>query len=240
MDVHAPHGGIHSWRDFFVHMATICIGLLIAIALEQSVEAFHHSQQRHELQRALDRDSREAETDALDCEKSADATIAWSLKRMAQIHAALAAPGAPLARLPRSAPAFSVPDDPAFRAASSSGLLALLSQDETLAYSDDDGIYDMLKNAYEKYESSKAEVRKYELEFADARGLPDFSKATSIELHRYLDLVSDQILTAFRFRFWNQEVLGIETALLHGERDLAALHKAERSLHTPAVGLNTK
>lgn len=42
MEVHAPHEPIHTWRDFFVHIATITIGLLIAIALEQSVEWFHH------------------------------------------------------------------------------------------------------------------------------------------------------------------------------------------------------
>ena len=29
----------HGWRDFFVHIATIVIGLLIALGLEQSAEA---------------------------------------------------------------------------------------------------------------------------------------------------------------------------------------------------------
>jgi hypothetical protein len=42
MDVHPPHGAIHSWRDFFVHLATITIGLLIALGLEAMVEWFHH------------------------------------------------------------------------------------------------------------------------------------------------------------------------------------------------------
>ena len=32
MEVHASEHGIHSWRDFFVHMGTICLGLLIALA----------------------------------------------------------------------------------------------------------------------------------------------------------------------------------------------------------------
>jgi hypothetical protein len=31
LDIHAPHGGIHTWKDFFIHIATITIGLLIAI-----------------------------------------------------------------------------------------------------------------------------------------------------------------------------------------------------------------
>lgn len=42
MDVHPPHGGIHSWRDFLIHLATITIGLLIALGLEAIVEYFHH------------------------------------------------------------------------------------------------------------------------------------------------------------------------------------------------------
>jgi hypothetical protein len=53
LDVHASHAGIHTWRDFFIHIATITIGLLIAIALEQFVEHLHHLHQRHQLQNDL-------------------------------------------------------------------------------------------------------------------------------------------------------------------------------------------
>ena len=49
LDVHAPHESVHSWRDFFIHIATIVLGLIIAIALEQSVELLHH---HHQLQKA--------------------------------------------------------------------------------------------------------------------------------------------------------------------------------------------
>jgi hypothetical protein len=31
LDIHPPHEAAHSWRDFFIHIATICVGLLIAI-----------------------------------------------------------------------------------------------------------------------------------------------------------------------------------------------------------------
>lgn len=50
LDVHPPLHPTHSWRDFFIHIATICVGLLIAIALEQSVEALHHHHQREYLE----------------------------------------------------------------------------------------------------------------------------------------------------------------------------------------------
>ena len=50
---HAPHESIQNWRGFFIHIATITIGLLIAIALEQCVETLHHLHQRHQLQHDL-------------------------------------------------------------------------------------------------------------------------------------------------------------------------------------------
>jgi hypothetical protein len=49
LDVHPPHHPTHTWTDFFIHIATICIGLLIAIGLEQTVEAFHRAHERHVL-----------------------------------------------------------------------------------------------------------------------------------------------------------------------------------------------
>ncbi len=53
LDVHPPHHAATTWRDFFIHIATIVIGLLIAIALEQTVELIHHRHQRHQLQEDL-------------------------------------------------------------------------------------------------------------------------------------------------------------------------------------------
>src|SRR5205807_10431000 len=49
LDVHPPHERVHSWTQFFIHIAAITIGLLIAIGLEQTVVYFHH---RHQLQEA--------------------------------------------------------------------------------------------------------------------------------------------------------------------------------------------
>ena len=53
MDVHPPHEPIHSWRDFFIHIATITIGLLIALGLEAGVEAVHRRHERAETRRNL-------------------------------------------------------------------------------------------------------------------------------------------------------------------------------------------
>ena len=39
LDVHAPHEAVHTWKDFFIHLATISVGLLVAVGLEQTVES---------------------------------------------------------------------------------------------------------------------------------------------------------------------------------------------------------
>lgn len=51
MDVHPPHGPIHSIKEFLVHLLAITIGLLIALGLESTADWVHH---RH-----LARDARE-------------------------------------------------------------------------------------------------------------------------------------------------------------------------------------
>jgi hypothetical protein len=56
IDVHPPHKATHSWTDFFIHIATIVVGLLIAIGLEQTVEWVHHRHQLAEVRTALDQE----------------------------------------------------------------------------------------------------------------------------------------------------------------------------------------
>ena len=53
LDVHPPHSPTHTWKDFFIHIATITVGLLIAIGLEQSVEAIHQHHQREFLEEQM-------------------------------------------------------------------------------------------------------------------------------------------------------------------------------------------
>jgi len=53
LDIHPAHHAASTWRDFFIHIATIVLGLLIAISLEQTVEYFHHRHQVHQLEKNL-------------------------------------------------------------------------------------------------------------------------------------------------------------------------------------------
>jgi hypothetical protein len=59
LDVHPPHEPLYSWRDFFIHLATITIGLLIALSLEGCVEWQHHRHMVHEAETSLHREIQE-------------------------------------------------------------------------------------------------------------------------------------------------------------------------------------
>lgn len=53
LDVHPAHHAANTWREFFTHIATIVLGLLIAVGLEQTVEYFHHSHEARDAREAL-------------------------------------------------------------------------------------------------------------------------------------------------------------------------------------------
>jgi hypothetical protein len=53
LDVHAAHETPHGWKAFFIQIATIAVGLLIAIGLEQTVEYLHHRHQARDMAEML-------------------------------------------------------------------------------------------------------------------------------------------------------------------------------------------
>src|SRR5579863_3673394 len=53
LDVHAPHSKLHGSKDFFIHLFTITIGLLIATQIEACVEWRHHVHLAEEARESL-------------------------------------------------------------------------------------------------------------------------------------------------------------------------------------------
>ena len=88
LDVHVPHP-THTWNDFFIHIATISVGLLIAIGLEQTVEAVHHHRQSEELRAAIDRDAKQSIHDADAAETAQRENDRWLNERIGQVRSAL-------------------------------------------------------------------------------------------------------------------------------------------------------
>jgi hypothetical protein len=48
-----PHHAANTWRDFFIHIVTIVVGLQIAVGLEQNVELIHRHHERNHLSEGL-------------------------------------------------------------------------------------------------------------------------------------------------------------------------------------------
>jgi hypothetical protein len=145
LDVHPAHHAASSSKEFFIHIATIVLGLLIAVGLEQMVEYFHH---RHELADVREelRGEREANKDSF-----ARETINWrwetaELKNNLMVLAYLQMhPAAPDEKLPGSLVWFhasSGHSEAAWDAAKNSGVTSLMPREEIEQYED---TYDQLR-----------------------------------------------------------------------------------------------
>lgn len=53
LEVHAPNTRIHGVGEFFLHLFTITVGLLIALGLENAASAVHHRHQRDEAETTI-------------------------------------------------------------------------------------------------------------------------------------------------------------------------------------------
>lgn len=236
MDVHPPHHGISTWRDFFVHMATICLGLLIALGLEQGVEAVHRAQERNDLRVSLDRDSRQAIVDANNGLRFSNEYIAWLLVRIKQVQAAVAAHQPLPPEPPFHYTHYDLATDSSFLAAKSSGELALLSQEDVRIYSDVDLLFVYLVKSFDEGQTGRQSLRTFAVEAGSVDRAPDYSKLDAPQLRLYLDALVTQLLSTARFRGWSEELVAVETFLLKGNRDLDALHRIAHAAHTPVPG----
>ena len=153
LDVHAPHGGVHTWKDFWIHLGTIAAGLLIAISLEQGVEALHHLQQRHQLQEDL-QDEAEANRKLILRDLTLARQEAWFEAAMKQVAEAPrgdkvivslpSAPCVPGVAVMTGPTRYVAPSQAVWTTAKDSGLVALLPAKEGRAYANLVHNYDLL------------------------------------------------------------------------------------------------
>jgi hypothetical protein len=133
LDVHPPHHAANTWRDFFIHIITIVIGLLIAVGLEQTVEFFHHRHQIAETRELL-RNEREDNRQALIRATKSFRVVSVELQNNLQVLTYLQQhPGTPDEKLPGAlswlwgSPVY---ESVAWEAAQSSGVTSLMPREE--------------------------------------------------------------------------------------------------------------
>lgn len=231
LDVHPPHQAAHTWKDFFIHIATIVVGLIIAVGLEQMVEAIHDNHLRAEIREGLVADARKAVRDSADVHAFTAAAIQSVDLRMDQIQQALAtgkplAPESPVGRIPD----FAAPDDPQWKAIKGSGLVHLLTSDEVESFNDIDLDVITAEHYHLMTNDNHGRVLQFESKFTRLGSkTPDFSRADRQDLNNYLDVLAAARDSARQYDFWCQEIHGAQTAILEGKRDLASIQKAERN-----------
>lgn len=181
MEVHPPHQPLHSWKDFWIHLGTITIGLLIAISLEQSVEALHHLQERHRLEADV-REELLANKHRLAYTLHSQAGPRdYMVELKAAIDAQIAgkAAKAPAADDPRRAGAMVMPTMAAWESAKESGTLAFLPSEEIRLYNRFLAQINLWHIAMEAYEDTCLKLTSFEERFRDERGLFDLGDRTS-------------------------------------------------------------
>jgi hypothetical protein len=235
LDVHPPHNPIGAWKEYLLHMSTIVLGLLIAIGLEQSVEAVHRARERSDLRESLQRETQKAIVDAGSSEKTQGPPlrrlVVWQLlvKDALIAHRRLTAP------LPEAADVKStVPIDPAWSAAKSSGELSLLTQQEVQIYSEAERLFAGAQQAHDAGIAASLKSRAFAYRYGDPNNLGsvDLSSAAPADLDHFLDLLIDEANAWSQYRVMCQFLRGAETAILAGERDLGQVQKAELQFYS--------
>jgi hypothetical protein len=227
LDVHAPPEAIRGWKGFFIHIATISIGLLIAIGLEQTVEALHRRHQLDELHESLRQDAQKVIEDSGKVVAGESQRFERLTARALQVKAAIDSRQPVALPLPaQPAAAWDVPDSPAWRAAKSSGLLSLMRQEEIKVYGEVDFILSEIQMAYQARLLATKRRRDFEYEF-DRGGALDLSIARPDDLRRYLALIIDERSALEAFQRWSAEIGRVESTILRGEINLEKIRAAE-------------
>ncbi len=197
LEAHAPHHSIHTWKDFLIHIATIVVGLLIAVSLEQAVEYIHH---RHQLKH-LHEQLREVFENNLRLEPQVARHMGDFRDYLTELQSAVNArlSDAPLhaepsTNDPRMKIFTSTPSLAPYDAAKTNGTIALLTSDEIRMYNRIDTQRAYLMTTIANWFNAILEMEVFEQQFTNSRGnlevgdivaTPELSHLSSAELLEY-------------------------------------------------------
>jgi hypothetical protein len=198
LDVHPAHHAASTWRDFFIHIATIVLGLLIAVGLEQTVEAIHHSHQRHQLQEDLHAESVRVHTVLQGNLRLFAAERIWLLALRKDVDTMRASngriklpyrprptsdPNDPTQPLPR----LTWPPDGVWQAAKASALVSLLPRWQAEIYSGVSRQQDLYGAVANAWIAEQTNLIAFETRFDDAgpSSTPDLARMTPEQLDQY-------------------------------------------------------
>jgi len=196
IDIHPAHHAATTWRDFFIHIATIVLGLIIAVGLEQTVEYFHHRHQIAETREALraERELNRKVMQHLVAEFRTRTTVMQA--NLADFHYLQQHPGAPIERLPttinwhNSTAQF---NESVWTTAQQGQILSLFPPEEVRAYG---RLYRGLETASSSlaaWRAASSEARAYTVDVSSPSAL------TPAEIQEQILLTRDVLNRLYRF-----------------------------------------
>jgi hypothetical protein len=229
LDVHAPHEVLHTWKGFLIHIATIVIGLFIAVALEQSVEAINRHREVAALREDLRQESRQILADARKSEAAHLYEIRWLTTRIAQTQLAIRERHPIAPRGINDMPSYASPDIPIWRSAKAGSRTALLTKGEVNAYGEIEYVQAHLDEMEVVKNTARYAVKSFNREFSPLpNGDPDLFNASSEDLHTYLVLLTTAYEAIEAYIHWLRIMIGAESAVVDGKINLDEIYASER------------
>jgi hypothetical protein len=255
LEVHAPQEALHSWKGFFTHIATIVIGLFIAVGLEQTVEFFHHRHLRAQLEEQMQGVfAGDIQSDAASIEQ-----LAGLRGYLMEVRAAIIGrlngkqePLVPPANDPRMATFPTFPNLAPYDAAKENGTVAYLPVARIRLYNRVAFQRELAAIVREHWFDALAALAAFNERYVDSTGnlemggttvAPDLANLSRAELTEYLSVVSTLIkytdLFIGRFHLFDSE----SKAILTGVPDETAMIREivrERNANPNPVGSTPK
>jgi hypothetical protein len=238
LEVHAPHEASHTWKGFFIHIATIVIGLFIAVGIEQTVEYFHHRHIREQLEQQM----QEVFAGDLQSDVGSLSQFVQLREYLLQLRAAIIGridgkegPMPPPANDPRMITFPVFPTLAPYEAAKENGTVAYLPIARIRIYNRVAYQRELAATVREHWFGGLGALAAFNERYTDSTGnlemssvstAPDLVKLSRAELGEYLNIVATLIkstdLLAARIRLFDIEC----RAILDGVKDEEALLRA--------------
>ncbi|WP_158789391.1 hypothetical protein [Granulicella sp. L46] len=229
IDIHPPQKSDHTWKDFFLHIGTIAVGILIAIGLEQAVELIHEHHQRTDLRQGAITDARLYLRDVDENRDANTQQVEDLTARIQQVRETISLhhPLPP----PAYRPAFPIETIRLenLAAAKSSGLIHLLSEEEINSAGDAEVAVINSEALKERAQEAATKRVAFEQRFQTAfpSGPFDFSHITPAQLDEYLGLLLEERVRRTETLAYLELMHRGGLAYIKGQRDLDKLRSAE-------------
>jgi hypothetical protein len=246
LDVHPVAHLRGGWREFVLHIATITVGLLIAVALEQGVERLHQIHQRHQLQHDL-RAEAERNRETLRADLALESESAWfyaamnGAKTVGDVRTTLTLPATPcLAGTlgangtdPRLHSYYFAPSDAVWATARDAGLISRLPVDEARVYARLAHNFSLLAGLRDRFEAACDGVIALQTQYAtlsaDGSSAAWVLNADDAKRLAAAAANADTLLHALLWRLrWN---LVFEEGILKGQNDVDAILMNDAAAH---------